>query len=119
MKNVKTFGEFINESINEAAVKSPKWFSSLETQLSDMLDIEVIDLALEIVHNNLIKVGTDFSQQGLDNFPKVIRELLRTPEFKGKMQFLNTEKSGDAVVKKYPELEDEISNEEFFWIYIK
>ena len=97
----------------------PSWYKRFETQLAAALDVEVRDLWMKQVDPHLIEVGADFSQQGLDNFPRAVNSLLRTPEFKGKMVFVKNEKIEDKIVEKHPNLEDYIYNEDSFWIYIK
>ena len=108
--------EEISNILNE---ETPSWFTILGGMLADKLDVEVRDLALKIVDPHLIEVGADFSQEGLDNFPRAINSVLRSPELKGKMKFVGNERIEDAIIDKHPELEDYILNDEMFWIYIK
>ena len=108
--------EEISRALNE---ETPSWFTILGEMLADKLDVEVRDLALKIVDPHLIEVGADFSQEGLDNFPRAINSVLRSPELKGKMKFVGSEKIEGAIIDKHPELEDYIYNDEAFWIYVK
>jgi|TARA_R110000803_G_scaffold191969_1_gene254712 hypothetical protein len=108
----------IKESVNEATT-NPSWYNSFEEQLADKLNIEVSDLELKQVDPHLIKVAADFSQEGLDDFPRAVNSLLRTPEFRGKMIFIKNEDIEDKIVEKHPELEDYVYDEMYFWIYIK
>jgi len=108
--------EEISKILNE---ETPSWFPTLGKMLADKLDVEVRDLRLKIVDPHLIKVGADFSQEGLDNFPRAINSVLRSPELKGKMKFVGSEKIEDAIINKHPELEDYIYDDMYFWIYIK
>ena len=61
----------------------------------------------------------DFSQEGLDAFPRAVNSLLRTDEFKGKMIFIKDEDIEDKIIEKHPELEDYISDQMSFWIYVR
>ena len=115
MKNLQTYEAFLNE----AKTKLPSWYKGFEKKLADKLDIEPRDLWLEYINQHLLKVGADFSQEGLDSFPTAVRSVLRTPEFKGKMTFISSERDEERILKKHPELEDYIYNEEYFWIYVK
>ena len=115
--------ESVNESVNEAKnIKFPSWFKSFHTKLADRFDVEERDLRFEMVDPHLMGVSVmDFSQEGLDNFPKDARAILRTPEFKGKATFTfdGTGKIEDRLVKKHPEFEDYFDDDEHYWIYIK
>ncbi len=112
--------KIIKEEISKVLKEeTPSWFTILGEMLADKLDVEVRDLALKIVDPHLIEVGADFSQEGLDNFPRAINSVLRSPELKGKMKFISNERIEDAIIDKHPELEDYILNDEMFWIYIK
>ena len=112
--------QIIKEEISKVLKEeTPSWFTILEEMLADKLNVEVRDLSLKIVDPHLIKVGADFSQEGLDNFPRAINSVLRSPELKGKMKFVSSEKIEDAIVEKHPELEDYIYDDMWFWVYIK
>ena len=112
----KIIRESIKDILNE---ETPSWFPTLGKMLADKLDVEVRDLRLKIVDLHLIKVGADFSQEGLNTFPRAINSVLRSPELKGKMKFVGSEKIEDAIIDKHPELEDYIYDDMYFWIYIK
>ena len=94
------------------------WVSNFEKVLADELDIEIKDLWMKVVDPHLIKIGADFSQQGLDVFPEIVRSILKTPEFKGKMVFIDNNEFAEEISEKHPELEDYVWNEENFWIYV-
>lgn len=98
---------------------SSSWYGGFEIKLAKELNIEVRDLELEQVHPNLIKVKADFSQEGLDAFPRAVNSLLRTDEFKGKMIFIKDEDIENKIIEKHPELEDYISDQMSFWIYVR
>ena len=95
------------------------WVSNFEKLLADGLDIEIRDLRMKVIDPHLIKIGAGFSQQGLDAFPEIVNSILQTPEFKGKMVFVGDEDVAEEISKKHPELEDDVLNDEFFWIYVK
>ena len=95
------------------------WVSNFEKLLADELDIEIRDLRMKVIDPHLIKIGAGFSQQGLDVFPEIVNSILQTPEFKGKMVFVGDEDVAEEISKKHPELEDDVLNDEFFWIYVK
>lgn len=95
------------------------WVSNFEKLLADGLDIEIRDLRMKVIDPHLIKIGAGFSQQGLDVFPEIVNSILQTPEFKGKMVFVGDEDVAEEISEKHPELEDDVWNDEFFWIYVK
>ena len=90
-----------------------------EKLLADELDIEIRELHLKVVDPHLIEIGADFSQQGLDVFPEIVNTILETPEFKGKMVFIDNDEFAEEISEKHPELEDYVWNEDSFWIYVK
>ncbi len=107
---------------NHPSLKLPPWYKSFLTKLADRFDVEERDLPFKMVDPHLMGVSLmDFSQEGLDNFPKDVRAILRTPEFKGKAVFTfdGTGKIEDRLIAKHPELEDYFDDEEHYWIYIK
>mgnify|MGYP003649015888 CR=1 FL=1 len=112
----------LNENNGDNNLKLPSWYGSFLTKLADRFGVEERDLRFKMVHPHLMGVSIyDFSQEGLDNFPKDVRAILRTPEFKGKAVFTfdGTGKIEDRLIAKHPELEDYFDNEEHYSIYIK
>ena len=100
----------------------PQWYDKFLTKLSDRFDVEERDLPFHMETPNLMGVPVhNFSQEGLDNFPKDVRAILRTPEFVGKAVFTfdGTGKIEDRLIAKYPEFEDHFDDDEHYWIYIK
>ena len=89
-----------------------------EKLLADELDIEIRELHLKVVDPHLIEIGADFSQQGLDVFPEIVNTILETPEFKGRMVFIDNDEFAEEISEKHPELEDYVWNEDSFWIYV-
>jgi hypothetical protein len=100
----------------------PSWFDSFLQKLAEELQIEVNDLSYKMVDPHL--VGFDmfnFSQEGLDNFPKDVRKVFKQPEFAGKgvVVWDNTGRITDMYAQKYPNLKNYLYNDEYYWIYIK
>ena len=106
----------------ESNIPFPTWYKSFVTKLATELQVEDSDLQFEMVDPHLMGIDAMiFSQEGLDNFPKDAKRVLKQPEFAGKAMMVwdNTGKIEDRLVAKYPQLEDHIYNDEYFWIFIK
>jgi len=100
----------------------PEWYDSFLQQLCDKFGADEEDLPFKMVDTHLMGVdSTSFPQKVLNYFPTAVRSVLKQPEFAGKaiMVWSNTGKIEDKLIEKYPELEDYLSDEEYFWIYIK
>ena len=107
---------------NKPNIPFPSWYGSFLTKLADRFDVEERDLPFHMETPHLMGVPVfNFSQEGLDSFPKDVRAILRTPEFKGKAIFTfdGYGKIEDRLTKKHPEFEDHFNDEESYWIYIK
>ena len=126
-KNTLTTPTSVREADFEPKTYNPKfpfpqWYDKFLTKLADRFDVEERDLPFHMETPNLMGVPVhNFSQEGLDNFPKDVRAILRTPEFKGKAVFTfdGTGKIEDRLVAKHPEFEDHFDDDEHYWIYIK
>ena len=109
---------------NENSSQFPSWYDSFLEQLSDEFGVDSEDLPFEMVDPHLMGVIThDFSQSDLDDFPKVVKAVLKRPEFKGKaiMAYDNKVEGGiqDKIAEKYPHLEDYLQDDEYYYIFIK
>ena len=108
--------------LNEENIPFPLWYDSFVQQFSNKFGVEVEDLDFEMVDPHLMGASAfNFSQEGMDNFPTIVRSVLKQPEFAGKaiMVWDNTGKIESRLVEKHPELEDYLGDDEMFWIYIK
>jgi hypothetical protein len=105
----------------------PTWYNSfvekLAVKLSErIMGLDASDLRFEMVHPHLMGLDGDiFNQGGLDFFPTAARSVLKQPEFANKaiMVYSRFQTMERKIADMYPELEDDIFNDEKFWIFIK
>jgi len=111
----------------ESNIPFPTWYESfvdkLAVKLSErIMGLDASDLRFEMVHPHLMGLDGDiFNQGGLDFFPTAVRSVLKQPEFANKatMVYSRFQTMERKIADKYPELEDDIFNDEKFWIFIK
>lgn len=116
-----------NTEGSNATISFPTWYNSfvekLAVKLSErIMGLDSSDLRFEMVHPHLMGLDGDiFNQGGLNFFPTAVRSVLKDPEFAGKatMIYSNYQTMERKLADKYPELEDDIFNDEKFWVYIK
>jgi hypothetical protein len=111
-----------DEDVEWKDYPTPSWFDNFIEQLADRLQIDPSDLPYKMVDPHL--VGFDmfsFSQEGLDNFPKDARFVLKQPEFAGKGIVIwdSTGRITDTYAQKYPNLKKYLYSDEYYWVYIK
>jgi hypothetical protein len=112
---------------SNATIPFPTWYNSfvkkLAVKLSErIMGLDASDLRFEMVHPHLMGLEADiFNQGGLNFFPTAVRSVLKDPEFANKatMVYSKFQTMERKIADKYPELEDDIFNDEKFWIYIK
>jgi hypothetical protein len=109
------------DTLNEN-IPFPSWYDSFIQLFSDRFGVEIEDLDFEMVDPHLMGINAfNFSQQGMDNFPKDAKFILKQPEFKDKaiMVWDNNNQIEQKLATKHPELEGFLGDDEMFWIYIK
>lgn len=107
--------------VREATIAFPTWYDSFVEKLAVKFGVDIEDLDFEMADPHLMGVSAfNFSQQGMDNFPTIVRSVLKQPEFAGKAMMVwdNSGQIEQRLATKHPELEDFLGDDEMFWIYI-
>ena len=100
----------------------PTWYKNFVENLAVKFDVDIEDLDFDMVDPHLMGVSAfNFSQQGMNIFPTIVRSVLKQPEFAGKAMMVwdNSGQMEQRLATKHPELEDFLGDDEMFWIYIK